>query len=248
MNDILKHRSMLFAATALACAMLSGCQSNKLSPIDELSLQEGLQRVENKTVDAVFRRPEARMSTYSKLLLRPIVVQFAKNWEPERGGSALYDMHPPDREKIRTELAEVFADVFQKELAKGGYPLVTEPAQDAVEIQAAIVNLYINAPDVSMQTPGRTKVYTSDAGHMTLIMQLHDSITGQLLARAYDHRDSGPDMWQWTTSVTNSAEARRIIGSWATALRKALDASRAGAANPDQTQSRAHLNLKERVS
>jgi hypothetical protein len=79
-------------------------------------------------------------------------------------------------------------------------------------------------------------------------MQLHDSITGQLLARAYDHRDSGPDMWQWTTSVTNSAEARRIIASWATALRKALDASRAGAANPDQTQSRAHLNLKERVS
>ena len=29
------------------------------------------------------RRPEARMSTYSKLLLRPIEVQFAKNWDPE---------------------------------------------------------------------------------------------------------------------------------------------------------------------
>jgi hypothetical protein len=248
MNDIRKYQPVLFAATALACVLLAGCQSNQPSPIDELSLQEGLQRVENKTVDAVFRRPEARMSTYSRLLLRPIIIEFAKNWKPERGGSALYEMHPPDREKIRTELAETFAEVFRKELAKGGYPLVTEAAQDVVEIQAAIVNLYINAPDVSMQTPGRTKVYTSDAGHMTLIMQLHDSVTGQLLARAYDHSDGGPDMWQWTTSVTNSAEARRIIASWAIALRKALDASRAGAANPDQTQSRAPLNLKERVS
>jgi hypothetical protein len=90
------------------------------------------------------------------------------------------------------------------------------------------VNLYINAPDVSMQTPGRTKVYTTDAGEMTLILQLHDSVTGQLLARAYDRRaglDSGT--WNWSNSVTNTAEARRIISMWATELRKALDASRA---------------------
>jgi hypothetical protein len=78
-------------------------------------------------------------------------------------------------------------------------------------------------------------------------MQLHDSVTGQLLARAYDHRDGGPDMWQWTTSVTNTAEARRIIATWATALRKALDASRASAANPS-AHSRAYSQEKERVS
>jgi hypothetical protein len=229
------YHAMLITSAALACTLLSGCATTTQSPIDELSQQEGLQRVDKKGVDAVFRRPEAKMSTYSKLLLRPITVQFAKNWEPEKSSSVLYDMNPPDREKIRTELAEVFADVFRKELQKGGYPLVAEPAPDVLEIQAAIVNLYITAPDVSMQTSARTRVYTSDAGSMTLIMQLHDSVTGQLLARAYDHRDSGPDMWQWTSSVTNTAEARRIIATWATALRKALDASRADGVNPTQT-------------
>jgi hypothetical protein len=258
--NIRKYRPTLFGAAALACTLLSGCQTTRPSPIDELSLHEGLQRVDHKAVDAVFRRPDAKMSVYSKLLLRPITVQFAKNWKPESSGSALYRMHEPDREKIRTELAELFADVFRKELEKGGYPLVAEPAQDVVEIQAAIVNLYITAPDVSMDTAGRSRVYTSDAGQMTLIMQLHDSVTGQLLARAYDHRDGGADMWQWSNSVTNTAEARRIIGSWAVALRKALDASRADGANPDQssaqsstqssTRSRApsRASLKERVS
>ncbi|HEY4370108.1 MAG TPA: DUF3313 family protein [Steroidobacteraceae bacterium] len=258
--NIRKCRSTLFGAAALACGLLSGCQTTKPSPIDELSLQEGLQRTDNKTVDAVFRRPEARMSTYSKLLLRPITVEFAKNWEPESSGSVLYRMNEPDREKIRSELAQVFAEVFRKELEKGGYPLVTEPQQDVLEIQAAIVNLYITAPDVSMETSARTRVYTSDAGQMTLIMQLHDSVTGQLLARAYDHRDTGPDTWQWTNSVTNTAEARRIIATWATALRKALDASRADGANPAQNpaqslaptpaQSRAPspVSVKERVS
>lgn len=232
-----KQKAKLLSTAALACALLSGCASTQMSPIDELSLQEGLQRVDSKVVDAVYRRPEANMAVYNKLLLRPITVQFAKNWEPEKSGSALYDMTPPDREKIKSELADLFAEVFRKELEKGGYPLVTEPGKDVLEMQAAIINLYITAPDVSMQTAGRTRVYTSDAGHMTLITQLHDSVTGQLLARAYDHRDSGADVWQWSNSVTNTAEARRIITSWATALRKALDASRAGAANPSQSQS-----------
>src|SRR5688572_23066968 len=230
-----KFRPMLLAATVLACALLQGCQTQKASPIDELSLHEGLERVDSKTADAVFRRPDANMSTYSKLLLRPITVQFAKNWDPKASGSALYDMHEPDREKIKRELAEVFAEVFKKELEKGGYPLVTEPAADVVEMQAAIVNLYITAPDVSMEVSGRSKVYTSDAGQMTLIMQLHDSVTRQLLARAYDHSDSEPDMWTWTTSVTNTAEAKRIIAKWANALRKAWDAARADGVNPTQS-------------
>jgi Protein of unknown function (DUF3313) len=256
--NISNCRTTLLAATALACALLQGCQTQKPSPIDELSLHEGLERVDSKTADAVFRRPDANMSTYSKLLLRPITVQFAKNWKPQSSGSALYGMHEPDREKIRSELAQVFADVFRKELVQGGYPMVAEPAQDVLEIQAAIVNLYITAPDVSQDVAGRSRVYTSDAGQMTLIIQLHDSVTGQLLARAYDHRDAGPDMWQWTSSVTNTAEARRIIASWATALRKALDASRANGANPVQSsarsptpspaRSRASSQEKERVS
>ena len=231
MNTIRSKPSLV--AAALACALLAGCTTtSKQSPIDELSLQEGLQRVDSKVADAVYRRPEARMSTYSKVLLRPIEVQFAKNWDPSKDGSALYRMNEPDREKIKTELAELFHATFKKELEKGNYPLVTAAAPDVVEIQAAIVNLYITAPDVSMDVAGRSKVYTSDAGHMTLIIQLHDSVTGQLLARAYDHRSASGDLWQWTNSVTNTAEARRIIATWATALRKAWDASRADGVNP----------------
>ena len=146
-------------------------------------------RVETKAVDAVYRRPDATLSGYSKLLLRlPVEVQFAKNWKPESSSSVLYQMTPPDREKIKSELAQAFADVVRRDLEKGGYPLVTEPGADVLEIQAAIVNLYINAPDVSMQTAGSSRVYTTEAGEMTLILQLHDSVTGQLLARAYDRR------------------------------------------------------------
>jgi hypothetical protein len=147
-----------------ACALtfVGGCQANRPTPIDELSTHDGLVRVETTAVDAAYKRPDASLARYSKLLLRPVDVQFAKNWNPERNDSALYQMHPPDREKIKRELAAAFADEFKKDLEKGGYPLVDEPGPDVIEMRAAIVNLYITAPDVSMQTPGRTLFYTSN--------------------------------------------------------------------------------------
>ena len=215
-------------ATLMCAAALCGCQTTKSTPIDDPSTQEGLVRAEVKGVDAVYRKPQATLAAYNKLLLTPVQVHFAKNWEKDLDSSALYRMNKPDREKIKTELAAAFADVFKRELeTKGGYQIVSEPAEDVLEVEAAIVNLYINAPDVSMQTTGRTKTYTADAGQMTLLAELRDSVTGELLGRVYDHDESlGTGTWQWTNSVTNTAEARRIIAAWADTLRKAMDAAR----------------------
>jgi hypothetical protein len=215
----------LLLSTAIVCG-LGACQTTKQSPIDELSTQEGLERVDVKGVDAAYRRPGANLSAYTKLLVRPVYVEFSKNWKPEQD-SDLYRMNEPDREKIRQGLAELFAEVMVKELQdKGGYQLVNEPAADVLEVRPAIVNLYITAPDVSMQTAGRVRTYTADAGEMTLVAELRDSVTGTLLSRAFDRRSGDNMTWQWTTSVTNSAEARRIIAGWADTLRNALDASR----------------------
>ena len=205
----------------------------RATPIDEPSTLEGLERVPSKVVDALYLRPGASLAPYNKLLLRPIDVQFAKNWDPGKTGSVLYEMHEPDGEKIKRELATVFAEVFKEDMEKnGGYPLLDTPGPDVLEMRAAIVNLYVTAPDVSMDVAGRSRVYTTDAGEMTLIMELHDSVTGQLLARAYDRRTSDSGIWQWTNSVSNTADAKRIIGTWATALRKAFDAAHAAPATP----------------
>jgi hypothetical protein len=212
-------------ATSVLCGLLA-CQTSKQSPIDELSTQEGLQRVDVKGVDAVYRRPGANLTPYNKLLVQPVAVEFSKNWKPEQD-SELYRMNEPDREKIRQELAQLFAEVMVNELqTKGGYQLVTQPAADVLEVRPAIVNLYITAPDVSMQTAGRVRTFTADAGEMTLIAELRDSVTGTLLARAFDRRQGNDMMWQWTNSVTNTADARRVITSWADTLRNALDVAR----------------------
>lgn len=219
--------------TFAALLLLSGCQTPQKSPIDDPSTSEGLVRIQVKGVDAVYKKPQANLTGYDKILLRPVEVSFSKNWKPEND-SALYTMNKPDREKIKQELADVFHEVFKQVLdEQGGYQLVDEPAKDVLELRAAIVNLYINAPDVSMQTAANVRTYTTNAGEMTLIAELHDSVTGELLSRAYDRRegmDSG--MWTWTDSITNTADAKREIRRWAELLKQALDASRAAPGQP----------------
>lgn len=243
-NDMNSRIFLGFSLCALAMLMMLGCETTKgLEPLDELANEEGLVRVESKVVDVLYKRPEASLAGYSKLMLVPIEVQFAKNWAPESSNSTLYNMRSIDREKIKTDLATAFAEVFMRDMEKGGYPIVTEPGPDVLEMQAAIANLFITAPDPSQLT-GRTEIYTTDAGEMTLIMQLHDSITGQILARAIDRRAATHEFWNWTTSASNTADAKRIISSWSVSLRKAFDASRGENPTPSPSVASSNEEIK----
>jgi hypothetical protein len=59
---------------------------------------------------------------------------------------------------------------------------------------------------------------------MTLVMELRDSVSGELLARAVDRRVSrGANAWTISNRMTNTAEARHAFRTWAAALRRGLD-------------------------
>ena len=79
----------------------------------------------------------------------------------------------------------------------------------------------MNAPDVG---PARSRTLVSSAGEMTLVADLADSTSGQVLARVADQRDAskGGRMYLVNGKV-NEEEARKIAAGWAQILRKALD-------------------------
>jgi len=186
---------------------------------------DGLVRVESKQIDHLYKLPEADFSGYKRVRLDPIEVEFDKNWKPnDSTRSPSQRLSSSDIEKIKKTLAEEFRKVFTEELTKNGYPVVAEDGDDVLRVSAAIVNLYITAPD--KMSAGRSRTYTTNAGHMTLVAELRDSVTGKLMARAVDSvqaRDTGTFMI--TTSVTNLAGARTALSKWARVLREGLDAA-----------------------
>ena len=128
-------------------------------------------------------------------------------------------------DRIKISVKELFMEVFSEELENGGYTLATERAEDVLIVKPAIIDLDVNAPDI--MSAGRTTTYARSAGSMTLYLELYDSETDDLLAKALDpkaDRDSG--FMQWQTGPANRAAAKRMMKPWAEALRKGLDKAR----------------------
>jgi len=203
---------------AMGAVVLSGCAST-----DAVTEWDGLVRQPNTRLNAVFVKPDAQVVAYRSVMLDPVQVSFDGNWDPNRGTRSTWArLNAEDIAAIKSDLAELFREIFRDELARGGYQLVDQPGPETLRVTPAIINLFINAPDTS--APGRTRTYTADSGRMTLVVELRDSETGTLLARAVDTqtgRNAG--MWTITNRVTNTADARRAIGVWASALRRGLD-------------------------
>jgi Protein of unknown function (DUF3313) len=186
---------------------------------------DGLKRVASNDVDHLYKRPDATLTAYDAVKLDPIMVEFDKNWDPNRGGGSLQSrVNNQDIEKIKADLASAFQEEFTNALTKAGYKVVTEDGNNVLRVSAAIANLYITAP--AKITSERTRSYTTETGRMTLVAELRDSVTNALLARAVDtERGRESHNFMLTTSASNSADARMALSQWAGVLVKSLDAA-----------------------
>jgi Protein of unknown function (DUF3313) len=210
--------------TALSVVAISGASLPSASVAAEPPAEwDGLVRVENRKLDHVYLLPGANFAGYKRIRLDPVQVAFDKNWDPnatERSPSRR--LSDTDIEKIKSTLASEFRKVFSQELGEGGYKLVDEDGGDVLRVTAGIINLYITAPQ--KLTAGRSRTYVASSGHMSLVAELRDSVTSQLLARAVDNvqgRDTGS--FQVASSVTNLGDARVALKAWARVLRQGLD-------------------------
>jgi Protein of unknown function (DUF3313) len=206
---------------ALGALFLAGCASTGQSQKTEW---DGLVRQSGTRLNAVFVRPsaEAEIVAFRNVLIDPVSVSFARDFDPNRRSRGAQRLDSDDLAAIKENLAATFREVFREELASGGYALVDKPGPETLRVTAAIVDLFINAPDT--MSAGRSRTYTANSGRMTLVVELRDSDTNELLARAVDTRTGrGTGTFTVTNRVTNTADARRAIRVWAQALRQGLD-------------------------
>ena len=215
-----RTQPVLAALVAVGASLLAGCATT--SAPQGPAEWDGLVRQSGTRLDAVFLKPGAQIGTFDSVLLDPVSVSFASNWDPNRGTRSVGRLSAADIAGIQEDLARLFQETFRAELGRGGFKLVEEPGPQTLRATAAIVDLYVTAPDA--MSPGRTRVYTANTGRMTLVIELRDSVTGEILARAVDQQSGrGTGTWTVTNSVMNTADARRAIGIWASSLRRAME-------------------------
>jgi hypothetical protein len=215
-------RQLKALATAIACLALSACASNPITPVAEW---DGLVRQPSSRLDSVFVRPGAGddIGVFRSVLIDPVEVSFGSDFDPNHGiRGAARRLNADDLIAIKDGVARIFREVLTDELEAGGYAIVDVPGAETLRVSAAIIDLHVVAPD--RPTAGRTRTFTTDSGRMTLVMELRDAVTGEVLARVIDRRTGRVgDSWTITNRVTNTADARRAVRVWAQALREGLD-------------------------
>ena len=188
---------------------------------------DGLRRVPDAKVKLAYAKPDVDFSGYGRIVLDPVSVAFRKRWKSDHPRASNSDM-----DRIRRRVSELFLETFEGVLEDGGYPIVTSAGEDVLRVRGTILDLDVTAPDVGV---GRQRTYAASAGAATLVLELYDSETGEILARAVDRkkaRDSAYSIRMAGSSVNNVAEARNVFRLWATLLKERLDAFRAPAAAP----------------
>lgn len=186
---------------------------------------DGLVRQTARNVDEFYLRPGADFSGYRRVMLGPVEVAFAPGWQKQHA-----EVDAEAALRIRRDMAALVRDEFTRQLESSaggrgaGYAVVDSAAPDVLDVRASIVDLDITAPDTG--TPMR-RVYVLSAGRGRLVAELRDSLTGALLAKVVDSREARDyPNFQLATRVSNSAEARQIVGLWSRLLRRYLDTAR----------------------
>ena len=213
--------AMIALLLGMAAAPTAWAKKN-LPPVND----EGMELVKDSELATVYADPGADLSIYNQVMLLDASVAFKKNWQRDQNrGASRLRVKDRDMIKIQEEVATLFREVFTQELVDGGYTMTDEAGEDVLLVKPAIVDLDVWAPDI--QSSSRTYSYSESAGEMTLNLELFDSVTEDKIAKATDRqKDPMRGYHQWRTSVSNRADARRMMTKWAKALRSALDEAR----------------------
>lgn len=206
----MKHRIL---TVALATLMLAAGPVGAAKPP---ATWDGLVQVKSKRLDLVYLQPGADFRGYTKVLIEPTEVAFAKDWQRQYNSSTRAlsrRVSDSEMQRMISDGAAAASDIFAKAWTKGGYAVVDTPGPDVLRVKTGVVNIAVNAPD--RPSPGRSMSFSEEAGRATLFVEARDSMTGALLGRAVDQRTIGDNMAALRTSVSNRSDFRNQLQNWA---------------------------------
>lgn len=209
-----------------AFVLLVGCASEpsiQTGPDAETTF-DGLVRIDNARFRAAWIDPDIDLTHYNKIMPGGAEFQFrsvqkVSSMEARRSNENEFWMSDSTKQKLIDTVSEVFND----ELARSEHFEITdEPGADTLVIVGALHDIVSRVPPDII---GRGDIYLSSIGEGTLVIQLSDSLSGEVIYRAVDRRAAertGGTAIR-SNSASNWGEVRRWARRWATSLREGLD-------------------------
>ncbi|MGA1370729.1 MAG: DUF3313 family protein [Pseudomonadales bacterium] len=183
---------------------------------------DGLHLVHDTELQLVYLKPGVDFDQYTSVKLLDCTVSFRRNWQRDQSRMGSSRVTKMDMDDISRALSKMFGNVMREEIQTSGkLQWVEEVDESTLILRPAIINLDITVPDASMG-PGQKGAFSTSAGSMTLYLEIFDGLTGEILARVADRQTERSSRMTWHDSVTNTADAKRVIKAWAVSLREGM--------------------------
>ena len=161
-------------------------------------------RVPNTAVEYAYINEQADFSQYTKLMNGGLEIYY-----PE--GEDAPD--PAEIDRIRG----YFRDAFTSAIGDA-YEIVDEPGPDVMKVRGQVIDMKMTSGGASLDVSGRLRDVVAH-GELTFLMEMSDSVSGQVLARA---GDKSTDISADTEDATWD-DVRRAAEYWAGLFRNWLD-------------------------
>lgn len=214
------RRATLLVALVAAPAAFAGFHGS----LERQLPAQGLQRAQVPGLGLAYVRPGVSLAGYDRVLLEPVDVAFRRDWHPYRTGSWI-PLGPDEREALRSEVARSVQQAFANGLPQRGLAAAGEAAPGVLRLKLRVVDLYLNNP--SIPTAGRSRVLAVSSGEMTLLAELSDARTGEVLLRAGDWQDMrNTGRLLPSNDIRTGWDVDRVAQGWAASLADALRPAR----------------------
>lgn len=218
-------RRFLLLTAIVGIALLTGCSAHKVKDYKTSGFMlnyAGFEVGSEDQPNLVYVNPDASLGVYNKIIIDHIVVYFNRE----------YVDNGIDSEQL-AELSDYFNQSLTNAL-QDRYIIVTQPGEGVLRIRTAITGVVPGKPaanaassivPVGVAFSAIKKSTTGNnlaVGQASMEIELMDSLSGQRLAAAIDHREGGKGIVSSKWSATKEA-----FDHWAKNLRNFLDKQKA---------------------
>jgi hypothetical protein len=216
-------RKLISLAAVFVFAGCAGEPTVQTGPNAETTF-DGLVRVDNARFAGAWVDPDVDLTQYTKII--PGGAEFEFRSVKQTSASAARRSNQTEfwiSDTNRQRLIDTVTEVFTEELQKSEHFTVTdEPAPDALIVIGGLHDIVSQVPPEDV---GRSEIWLRSVGEATLVIELRDSLSNEVVYRAVERRAAenvGNQMIRANTATT-WAEVRRWARRWAARLREGLD-------------------------
>ena len=230
------HRRALVALLASFAVGASACATGP-SETEPLRVEtgrraettpDGLVRATGSAFQGIWVKPDANIAAYDALMIGNVDVAYKRKPTSKRYSQTgtNFALSEKQMQDLRDLLREAFVDrIDQTE----GWSLAEAPGTHTLLLDPSLIDLIVKVPTDPHPS---TLVYTTSAGQVTLLLEVRDSLSHELIARIADRQEArqpgqGHQDLRWSNAVSDHAAVKKMFRRWARLLLDRLDSARA---------------------